>query len=340
MNRSWLDTNRRVFLKTTFGCLASVSGCGRAGLKQERHSGNGPIQAVCTTALVADLVRNIAGPGRADVVSLMGEGVDPHLYKGSPRDVRDLAGADLIFAGGLHLEGKLISVLHRLEHQKQVYLLGERWTETCEKAGTPDPWIRDNAVPDPHCWFDVTIWRNLARVVLETLAGYDPARSAAYQANHETYDSKLKALDAEIQARLNQVPAERRLMVTSHDAFRYFGRAYGIQVEGIQGLSTESEAGVKRTNELVDLLVSRQVPAIFVETSVSDDNVKALVEGAAARGHQVRIGGSLFSDAPGAFGTPEGTYLGMMLHNVRTFVQSMTGSRDTAEPAKTKEVQS
>lgn len=299
-------------------------------MKQERHTGGRAIQTVCTTALVADLVRNIAGPGRADVVSLMGEGVDPHLYKGSPRDVRDLAGADLIFAGGLHLEGKLISVLHRLSHQKQVNLLGEKWTEACEKSSTPDPWIRDEGMPDPHCWFDVRLWRSLAGVVLETLAAYDPAWAAEYQANHRTYDETLKALDGEIRQRLQAVPAERRLMVTSHDAFRYFGRAYGIQVEGIQGLSTEGEAGVRRTNELVDLLVSRQVPAIFVETSVSDDNVKALVEGAGARGHQVRIGGSLYSDAPGAFGTPEGTYVGMIRHNVFTFVQAMTGDRSAA----------
>lgn len=340
MKRALLDSHRRAFLKTTLGCVGAVSGCGRAGLKQERHSGNGPIQVVCTTALVADLVRNLAGPGRAIVSSLMGEGVDPHLYKGSPRDVRDLAGADLIFAGGLHLEGKLISVLHRLAHQKQVHLLGERWTEHCQKTATPDPWIRDNGVPDPHCWFDVAIWRSLASLVRETLAAFDPAHSAEYHAYHTTYDDKLQALDAQMRQLLGRVSPKRRLMVTSHDAFRYFGKAYGIQVEGIQGLSTESEAGVRRTNEMVDLLVSRQVPAIFVETSVSDDNVKALVEGATARGHGVTIGGSLYSDAPGAFGTPEGTYLGMMIHNVKTFVHAMTGDSESQAPRlKSAEVQ-
>ena len=269
----------------------------------------------------------------------MGEGVDPHLYKGSPRDVRDLAGADLIFAGGLHLEGKLISVLHRLAHQKQVILLGERWTEVTQSKGVGDPWIRDDGVPDPHCWFDVAIWRSLAGVVRDTLTAFDPSRSAEYQANHKTYDEKLVELDTRMRQMLGRVPPGRRLMVTSHDAFRYFGRAYGIQVEGIQGLSTESEAGVRRTNELVDLLVSRQVPAIFVETSVSDDNVKALVEGATARGHRVTIGGSLYSDAPGAFGTPEGTYLGMMMHNVKTFVHAMTGdSQNPAPGGKSAEV--
>lgn len=317
--------HRRTLLKT-LACSTyfALQGCGKASVSRKTHTGDRPIQVVATTALVADLVRNIAGPKRVQVVSLMGEGVDPHMYKGSPRDVRDLAGADLVVAGGLHLEGKLIGVLHRLGRQKPVHLLGDELTALAESKNLPDPWIRDDGMPDPHCWFDVSLWQREAELFSQILCDYDPGHASEFQTNLKNYSAELIKLDAEIRRNIDQIPADRRLLVTSHDAFRYFGRAYGIQVEGIQGLSTESESGVRRTNQLVDLVISRRIPAIFVETSVSDDNVKALVEGAQARGHKIRIGGSLFSDAPGAFGKPEGTYAGMLRHNVRTFVQAMT----------------
>jgi manganese/zinc/iron transport system substrate-binding protein len=317
--------HRRSLLKT-LACSTyfALQGCGKASVSRKTHTGDRPIQVVATTALVADLVRNIAGPNRVQVVSLMGEGVDPHMYKGSPRDVRDLAGADLVVAGGLHLEGKLIGVLHRLGRQKPVHLLGDELTALAESKNLPDPWIRDDGMPDPHCWFDVSLWQREAELFSQILCDYDPGHASEFQTNLKNYSAELIKLDAEIRRNIDQIPADRRLLVTSHDAFRYFGRAYGIQVEGIQGLSTESESGVRRTNQLVDLVISRRIPAIFVETSVSDDNVKALVEGAQARGHKIRIGGSLFSDAPGAFGKPEGTYAGMLRHNVRTFVQAMT----------------
>lgn len=317
--------HRRSLLKV-LACSTyfALQGCGKASVSRKTHIGDRPIQVVATTALVADLVRNIAGPKRVQVVSLMGEGVDPHMYKGSPRDVRDLAGADLVVAGGLHLEGKLIGVLHRLGHQKPVHLLGDELTTLAESKKLPDPWIRDDGMPDPHCWFDVSLWQREAELFSQILCDYDPSHASEFQTNLKNYSAELIKLDAEIRRNIDLIPADRRLLVTSHDAFRYFGRAYGIQVEGIQGLSTESESGVRRTNQLVDLVISRRIPAIFVETSVSDDNVKALVEGAQARGHKIRIGGSLFSDAPGAFGKPEGTYAGMLRHNVRTFVQAMT----------------
>ena len=303
--------HRRSLLKT-LACSTyfALQGCGKASVSRKTHIGDRPIQVVATTALVADLVRNIAGPKRVQVVSLMGEGVDPHMYKGSPRDVRDLAGADLGVAGGLHLEGKLIGVLHRLGHQKPVHLLGDELTTLAESKKLPDPWIRDDGMPDPHCWFDVSLWQREAELFSQILCDYDPSHASEFQTNLKNYSAELIKLDAEIRRNIDQI--------------RYFGRAYGIQVEGIQGLSTESESGVRRTNQLVDLVISRRIPAIFVETSVSDDNVKALVEGAQARGHKIRIGGSLFSDAPGAFGKPEGTYAGMLRHNVRTFVQAMT----------------
>lgn len=317
---------RRTWSKWLAGCgLSLTAGCGSPAPSNAVRRGSGPIGVVTSTSLVADLARNIGGDA-VNVVSLMGEGVDPHLYKGSPRDVRALADAELILANGLHLEGKLISVFERLTRHKPTHLLGETLTQKRQKSGHDDPWIRDEGAPDPHCWFDVAIWRDFATLMIDLLSTFDPPNASKYQHNGERHIAELEALDGEIRRSIARLPDERRLLITSHDAFRYFGRAYGIQVEGIQGLSTESESGVRRTNELVDLVVARGVPAIFVESSVADDNVMALVEGANARGHALRIGGSLFSDAPGAFGTPEGTYLGMMRHNVRTFVDSMTSS--------------
>ncbi len=321
-----MPCTRRIWSKWLAGWGFTISaGCGSPAPSNAVRRGTGAVGAVTSTALVADLVRNVGGDA-VDVVSLMGEGVDPHLYKGSPRDVRALADAELIIANGLHLEGKLISVFERLARHKPTHLLGETLTGKRRQEGRDDPWIRDEGAPDPHCWFDVAIWREFATLMTELLAKFDPPNAAQFQRNGERHITELNDLDAEIRSSIARLPNERRLLITSHDAFRYFGRAYGIQVEGIQGLSTESESGVRRTNELVDLVVARGVPAIFVESSVADDNVMALVEGATARGHALRIGGSLFSDAPGAFGTPEGTYLGMMRHNVRTFVDSMTGS--------------
>ena len=321
---SELLIHRRRFHQGLLSGVLSLSyGCGQSSQVSQTHRGDGPIDVVCTTALAADLIRNLAGPDRAKVHSIMGEGVDPHLYKGSPRDVRDLAEADLIFANGLHLEGKLATVLHHLAHQKLVCLLGDELTLAAEKSQKNDPWIRDSGVPDPHCWFDVRIWAEMATLAAQFLSSYDHPNQAYYEENLRLYLQELQKLDQEMKSTIATIPEVRRTLVTSHDAFRYFGRAYGVQVEGIQGLSTESEAGIRRTNELVDLVVSKRLPAIFVESSVSDDNVRSLVEGARARGHDLRIGGSLFSDAPGAFGTPEGTYIGMMQHNLRTFATAM-----------------
>lgn len=316
---------RTAFASLIYAMAAVASGCGRTSFAEKRRSDTGRFKVLCTTALVADLLRNIAGEDRAEVRSVMGEGVDPHLYKGSPRDVRDLADADLIFASGLHLEGKLSSLLHHLARQKRVYLLGDELTENATALNRADPWIRDSGVPDPHCWFDVRIWSELAVLVEEFISGYDPENSQVYRQKCSAYQVELQKLDQELKARIAGIPPARRILVTSHDAFRYFGRAYGVQVEGIQGLSTESEAGIRRTNELVNLVVSLRLPAIFVESSVSDDNVSALVEGARARGHELKIGGSLFSDAPGRFGTPEGTYIGMMKHNLKVFSEAMLG---------------
>lgn len=269
---------------------------------------------VCTTGMVADVVRHIAGP-HAQVVALMGEGVDPHLYKPSPGDVRLLSDADLIVYSGLHLEGKMGEVLEQLSRTKPVIAVAEHID--------PARLMAVDGAHDPHVWFDVELWSQTIAPMQDALTRYAPAHAADFAANADAYRVRLLALHAEARDALAALPPEARVLVTAHDAFGYFGRAYGLEVHAIQGLSTDSEAALKDINALVDLLVARRIPAVFVETSVPPRTIEALREGCRARGHEVRVGGSLFSDAMGAPGTPEGTYEGMVRHNVRTILEGL-----------------
>jgi manganese/zinc/iron transport system substrate-binding protein len=279
------------------------------------YAGKYPIRAVATVGMVADIVENIGGV-HVKVTSLMGEGVDPHLYKASPADVSQLSRADIVFYSGLHLEGKLAELLERMGERKPTIGVAERIS--------PDKILTDDhGARDPHVWFDVSLWSEAAAAAADALARFDPPHAADYQARAAEYRQRLAKLDAYAREQLATIPKERRVLVTAHDAFRYFGRAYDIEVRGIQGISTESEAGVRQVTELVDFLSQRKVKAVFVETSVSDQNIRSLLEGCAARGHNVSIGGSLYSDAMGKAGTPDGTYEGMVKHNVDTIVAAL-----------------
>jgi len=280
-----------------------------------KYAGKYPIQVVCTTGMVADIAKNIGGKHVA-VTALMGAGVDPHLYTASPNDVTQLNRADIILYSGLHLEGKLSELLQRM---------GSRKPTTAVAGKLPANKIISDAAGahDPHVWFDVSLWSQAAATATDALAAYDPPHAEAYRANLKKYQERLAALHEYAREQLAGVPQERRVLVTAHDAFHYFGNAYGIEVRGIQGISTTSEAGVKQVRELVDFLVERKIKAVFVETSVSDQNIRSLLEGAAARGHTVVIGGTLFPDAMGDEGTPEGTYEGMVRHNVDTIVKAL-----------------
>lgn len=278
-------------------------------------AGTYPIRAVATTGMVADLVRNVGGED-VEVVQLMGEGVDPHLYKASPGDVSQLNRADMIFYSGLHLEGKMADVLAHLGRKKPACAVAEQIPkERLLEVG--------DELYDPHVWFDVSLWRETVDSVETTLAAFDPPHADAYRQRAETYRAELAELDDECRRRISQIPAERRVLVTAHDAFHYFGRAYDLEVKAIQGISTQAEAGIKQINELVEFISRRGVKAVFVETSVSERNVEALVEGCRALGRQVEIGGHLYSDAMGQPGTPEGTYAGMVRHNVDAIVKAL-----------------
>jgi len=282
-------------------------------------------RVVCTVGMITDIVRNVAGE-YASVEGIIGEGVDPHLYKPTSRDVVKLSDADVIFYNGLLLEGKMTTVLERFAGQgKVVRAVTEAILNESDYLLNKDG---STELTDPHVWMDVRGWLKAVPVIAASLSEYDPAHAEYYQASAAEYILQLQALDAYAKTTLATIPENQRVLVTAHDAFNYLGRAYGIEVRGIQGISTESEAGVRDLEDLVDFIVVNQIPAVFVETSVADKNVRALVEGARARGHQVVIGGSLFSDAMGQTGTYEGTYIGMIDHNVTTIANALGGKAD------------
>jgi manganese/zinc/iron transport system substrate-binding protein len=279
------------------------------------------LRVVATTAMVADIVERLGGD-RIAVETLLGPGTDPHLYKPTPSDMRALQGADLIVYSGLKLEGKMTDTLENLAKSKPVL----NYTDAMARERLPAA-SADNAEHgkqfDPHAWFDVSLWASGIDAARDALAKADPANAEKFAANANEYKIILADLDTWVREQIATIPQERRVLVTAHDAFGYFGRAYGIEVQGIQGLSTESEASLSDINRLVDELTKRKVPAVFVETSISPKNIEALVQGAKARGHDVRIGGSLFSDAMGEAGTAQGTYVGMVRHNVTQIVEAL-----------------
>ncbi len=301
--------------------LALAALLGAAPLRAE-YAGAYPFKAVATTGMVGDMVRRIAGE-RATVTDLMSAGIDPHLYKPGRGDLIALKGADIVFYSGLKLEGQMSEILAGLSTSKPSIAIAE--------AIPSARLLGDDHHHDPHVWMDAALWLLAAEKAHAGLVTFDPKGKTIYEANMEILKKDMAALDTRAREAIASIPKEARVLVTAHDAFSYFGRAYDIEVMGIQGISTESEAGLQDINRMVELLVSRKIPAVFVESSVSEKNVRALVEGAAARGHKVAIGGSLFSDAMGKAGTPQGTYIGMIDHNVETIVKALKGKEGNGE---------
>src|SRR5690606_26937949 len=248
------------------------------------------LQVVATIGMIADVVRNIAGTC-VDVIQLMGSGVDPHLYRASEGDVLTLLDANVVFYGGLDLEARLAEVFERMGDYKPTVAVGEAIPE--EKL------LRDPVynLPDPHVWMDVELWMHATERIRDALIELDPAHETLYQENTDAYLEELKALDDYVHEQIERVPRRQRVLVTAHDAFAYFGRAYDIEVFAPQGITTTSEAGVEDIRKTIQIIVERNVPAVFIESSVPPDIVEAIVEGAAAQGQEVRIGGQLFSDA-------------------------------------------
>ena len=280
----------------------------------------GALDIVATTGMIADTARVIAGD-RANVRALMGPGVDPHAYRQTRSDIAAMARADAVLWHGLYLEAQMEDFFTDLLRTRLVVPVGEA-------VPVKDLLSHDDYADkfDPHVWMNPALWSDVARAIAEVLIELDPDGTADYRGRLDAYLAELVALSGYADEVLATVPDTARVLVTAHDAFGYFGLSHGFEVLGIQGISTESEAGVRRIAELVDLLVSRQIGAVFVESSVSDRSIRALIEGAAAEGHEVVIGGERYSDAMGREGSYEGTYLGMIDHNVTTIARALGGT--------------
>lgn len=273
-----------------------------------------PMNVVTTTGMVGDLVINI-GQDKVKVVSLMKSGIDPHLYKATQGDLRRLTNADAIFYNGLHLEGKMQNIFDKLAKKKPVFAV----TANLE----PSKILKSDGAYDPHVWFDVAIWYQAAEEVLAKLIEIDVENKDFYQANAKTFLADLADLHEWTKQQIKTIPQPQRMLITAHDAFGYFGRAYGVEVRGLQGISTASEFGLNDIKRLKKVIIDREIKAVFVESSVPKKFLQSLVAGVKAEGGELEIGGELFSDAMGIKGTDEATYIGMVRHNVKTIVAAL-----------------
>jgi manganese/zinc/iron transport system substrate-binding protein len=292
-----------------------TTGCepeSRASISQRK------IKATTTVGMIADTVRNVGGE-RVEVAALMGPGVDPHLYKASQGDIARLSQADIILYNGLNLEGKMGDIFVKMASGGKPTIAVTEGIDP-SKLREPPEFLGHY---DPHVWFDVSMWAQTIPPVVDALSKLDPNSSSLFESNGRAYRQKLDELHRYCKTRLATIPRPQRVLVTAHDAFGYFGRAYDVEVVGLQGISTSSEYGLKDVQRLVEIIARRKIPAVFVESSVPKRSIEAVIAGCKARGHNVRIGGTLFSDAMGAPGTPEGTYPGMVRHNVDTIVAAL-----------------
>lgn len=303
------------------GSLVILTGCNSSGetesnLKEEIEQRETPIQVVTTIAQIGEPMQIIGGD-RVEVVSLMGPGVDPHLYEATQGDIRTLEKAEIIFYNGLNLEGNMGEIFSKMQERKKSFAIAESIDE--EKL-----LIDEDGALDPHIWFDLDLWKEALNEATEVLKEYSPEDANYFEENKENYFAQIDELKKEAKEKLSSIPDEQRILVTAHDAFGYFGRMYDIEVVGLQGLSTEDEVGLSDIQATIDLIIEKQVPSVFVESSVNQNSIKAVMEGASKAGLQVELGGELFSDAMGEEGTLEGTYLGMYRHNVNTVYEGLT----------------
>lgn len=300
-------------------CGVLAAGCGPVPSEGNSPAGRreGPLKVTVTIGMIADVAK-VVGGDHVEVTGLMGPGVDPHLYKATQGDLAKLSDAELILYNGLHLEGRMADVLVQMASRVKTVQV----TET-----VPHDLLREppefQGQYDPHVWFDVSMWKFAVERIRDAYSEADPDHTADYAANAAAYLEELDKLHAYAKEQIATIPRDRRVLVTAHDAFGYFGHAYDIEVMGLQGISTAAEYGLQDVDRLVEQLVSRKIRAVFVESSISPKSIEALVTGAKSRGHDLVVGGELFSDAMGQAGTPEGTYLGMVRHNVDTIVGAL-----------------
>lgn len=272
---------------------------------------------VATTGIIGDTVKHIV-QDHAEVITLMGPGVDPHTYSGTQQDVKHLRNADIVFYNGFHLEGKMADILHKLGQKRPIYAASDALTSAQHLV---DPHFSIGI--DPHFWFDVSLWKQVVQYMSDQLQVTDPKSAVYYKQNTERYLQQLDTLQQATLQAIQQIPATQRVLITAHDAFGYFGRAYGMEVRGLQGISTVSECGLKDVTDLVKFITQRNIKAVFLETSVPERPLKAVVEGCRNQGHPIAIGGYLYSDALGKTGTPAGTYHGIVQTNIQTIVNAL-----------------
>ena len=278
---------------------------------------DGKITIACTTGIVADCIRNIVSD-EVEVIALMGAGVDPHLYKASQGDIAKLSTADIIVYNGLHLEGKMAKMLENYSKQKPVFALGNYIPK--EQLKRVD---NTSDLVDPHIWFNPQVWMTGLQGIAEELSSQNPALKDC-QERFNAYNLKVKKLTDSLQSQLDStLPIDKRILITSHDAFEYFGDAFTFEVRGLQGISTAAEYGAKDVKNMIDFIMKNQVKSVFVETSVSNKNLEAVIEGAGALNYDVSIGGTLYSDALGSAGTSQGSYTGMLEANINTIIKGL-----------------
>ena len=308
---------RKIYISLCLVVLLAGIGCDPK--EQPDTSVTGKYRVVTTIGMITDVVKNVGGD-RVEVIGLMGPGVDPHLYKPSAGDVQKLDSASLIFYNGLHLESKMGDLLNVGKYREKTFAV----TDAVDRSLLLTPPEFEGQY-DPHLWFDVTLWMKAVGKIREVLSEYDPDNTLMYWSNAERYLAKLAELHEYVKAQVERVPPQQRVLVTAHDAFNYFGKAYGFEVRGLQGISTAAEAGIADVQELATFISERRIPAVFVESSVSTRSLEAVKAAVKSKGFEVEIGGELFSDAMGNEGTPEGTYIGMVRHNIDTIVKALVG---------------
>ncbi len=308
-------------------CLSMTIACTPGSDSGATGNGSSTLNVVATTSIVADLVRTLGGE-HVQVTGLMGPGVDPHLYKASEGDVLKMAQADVVFYNGIHLEGKMTEVFEQMKRR-------DIPTAAVAEEAVPDSLLIESSYftgnYDPHVWFDVRLWKRCAEYTRDVLSEHRPDRTSYFEERTQRYLSTLDTLHTYVARRTTEIVPEQRVLITSHDAFGYFGEAYGFEVRALQGLSTVAEAGAADVQELAEFVASRRIPAIFVESSVSPRGIEAVKAAVASRGFSVEIGGYLFSDALGNPGTPEGTYAGTVRHNINTIVDGLAAGNAPTE---------
>jgi manganese/zinc/iron transport system substrate-binding protein len=284
--------------------------------------GSYPIRVVATTGQVAEMARRVGGD-HITVEGLMGPGVDPHLFNPVASDVGKLSSADAIIYNGLHLEGRMAELFVKLARSRMTFAVTEGLQTRKDKRLREPPEFA--GLYDPHVWHDPLLWADCVTDVADLLAEYDPPHADDYRKNAEAYRAELADIDKFCREALSKIPKERRVLITAHDAFGYFGKAYDIEVHGLKGISTEEEKDLKHQEEIQEMIIRRKIPAVFVESAVAPRTIASLVEPCRAAGHDLRIGGELYADALGPAGTEDADYAGMIRHNVRTIAEALGG---------------